>query len=73
VGTSDCIADNAQLWYRRTEKHSTLFMTPANQNKLQGIIIHSQTRKAVADVYKFMKKAADAGAPINLKKTHRKY
>jgi hypothetical protein len=36
-------------------------MIPVNQNKLQGIIIHSQPQKATAD----------AGVPTNLKKTYK--
>jgi hypothetical protein len=42
------------------------------KRKLQGKIIHSQTQKAVANVYKFMKRATDAGVPTNLKKTKKK-
>jgi hypothetical protein len=42
---------------------------PPIQNKLQGKVIHSKTREVVANVYKFMKREADARVPTNFKRT----
>ena len=40
---------------------------PPIQSKLKGKVLHSQTREVVANVYKFMRREVEEGAPIKFK------
>jgi hypothetical protein len=45
---------------------------PPIQSKLQGKVIHNQTREVVANVFRFMKRDTDTGALTKLKKTQKR-